>query len=63
MTRSRSRRLLSRILWLDPEAGNEVDSVPGSSVQPVDSVPDIPTYQDRSVAVTPSARSSFTKRS
>lgn len=53
MTRSRSRRLLSRILWLDPEAGNEVDSLPDSPVRPVDSVPDIPTYQDRSVAVTP----------
>lgn len=28
MTRSRSRKLLSRILWFDPEAGNEAVSTP-----------------------------------
>jgi general secretion pathway protein A len=28
MTRSRSRKLLSRILWFDPDAGNEPESAP-----------------------------------
>ena len=53
MTRSRSRRLLSRILWLDPDAGNESESSQNASAAAADSVPDIPTYQDRSVVVTP----------
>ncbi len=53
MTRSRSRRLLSRILWLDPEAGNEAEPGPDSSARTDDSALDIPTYQDRSVVMTP----------
>lgn len=52
MTRSRSRRLLSRILWFDPEAGNEPETVPGADARAEDSLLDIPTYQNRS-AVTP----------
>ncbi len=53
MTRSRSRKLLSRILWFDPDAGNAVDSAPKVPEKVQDSVPDIPTYQDYRTAPTP----------
>lgn len=48
MTRSRSRKLLSRILWFDPDAANAPESVPERVDSAADTVPDIPTYQDRS---------------
>jgi hypothetical protein len=53
MTRSRSRKLLSRILWFDPDAGSAPDTVPETAESAADTVPDIPTYQDRSLVSTP----------
>jgi type II secretory pathway predicted ATPase ExeA len=41
MTRSRSRKLLSRILWFDPDAGNDVPTVTDPASQP-DPQPELP---------------------
>jgi general secretion pathway protein A len=53
MARSRSRKLLSRILWFDPDAGNDTEASPPAPERAADTVPDIPTYQDRSLPPTP----------
>lgn len=36
MTRSRSRKLLSRILWFDPDAGNDVPAAPPPPPEPIE---------------------------
>lgn len=53
MTRSRSRKLLSRILWFDPDAGNVPDAAQNAPEPAADPVPEIPTYQDRRLQPTP----------
>ena len=53
MTRSRSRKLLSRILWFDQDAGDDAGAAARAPDRARDTVPDIPTYQNHRTAPTP----------